>query len=449
MDRLNQTFDAIVVGSGPGGATVAREMTARGKKVLLLEWGSAEPIGKSDIKRTWQALKWLGWPGKGLLVTKGLLAMVRGICKGGSSVYYYGTCFKVPHEMLAKYGIDVKEEEKEARRELPIAPLKDAMMTPMARRIMESARSLGYEWNKLDKFMDQDRWTPGYPFGYYGDPKDIKWTARVFVDEAVKNGALFLDGAKVSRVIVEEGRATGVEFTRQGKKHKAFADKIVVAAGGIGSPVILRKSGIEEAGYDFFYDPLITVAGVVKDIRARADEIPMSAGMHMDADGYVMTDMAVPWMLDMGMAAEVFRFHRLFARKKTLRLMIKIRDSLGGRLTDGGGVRKGLAPEDRAKLDKGYEVAKKILQKAGAKGIYRTWYFAAHPGGTVKIGDLLDSNLKTRFENLYVCDCSVIPEPWGLPPVLTLVCLGKRLAKHLMNPSASRSTGKDAVKRSR
>jgi choline dehydrogenase-like flavoprotein len=36
------------------------------------------------------------------------------------------------------------------------------------------------------------------------------------------------------------------------------------------------------------------------------------------------------------------------------------------------------------------------------------------------------------YRNLYVCDCSVIPEAWGLPPVLTLVGLGKRLARHLV-----------------
>ena len=35
----NQEFDVIVVGSGIGGTTVAREMTRRGKKVLILEKG--------------------------------------------------------------------------------------------------------------------------------------------------------------------------------------------------------------------------------------------------------------------------------------------------------------------------------------------------------------------------------------------------------------------------
>jgi choline dehydrogenase-like flavoprotein len=133
--------------------------------------------------------------------------------------------------------------------------------------------------------------------------------------------------------------------------------------------------------------------------------------------------------------------------------MIKVRDDLAGHLTDSGGVRKALTDNDRAKLMKGYEMAKAILEKAGAKGIYKTWYLAAHPGGTVKLGEFVDSDLKMKnFENLYVCDCSVIPEPWGLPPAMTLICLGKRLAKHLAGDKSaviktSASVKKDSLKK--
>ena len=124
--------------------------------------------------------------------------------------------------------------------------------------------------------------------------------------------------------------------------------------------------------------------------------------------------------------------------------MVKIKDALGGRLTDGGGVRKTLADADRAKLMHGYENARRILREAGATDIYKTWYFAAHPGGTVKIGQLVDANLQTEaYRNLYVCDCSVIPEAWGLPPVLTIVALGKRLARHLVAKETLRSAGRE------
>ena len=65
--------------------------------------------------------------------------------------------------MFLFYGIDVTKEVEEMRNELPIAPLKDEMVGPMAARIMTSAQDLGYNWQKLDKFMYQDRWKPGYP----------------------------------------------------------------------------------------------------------------------------------------------------------------------------------------------------------------------------------------------------------------------------------------------
>jgi hypothetical protein len=37
-------------------------------------------------------------------------------------------------------------------------------------------------------------------------------------------------------------------------------------------------------------------------------------------------------------------------------------------------------------------------------------YEKVFPGGIVKISNLVDSNLKTEKDNLYVCDCFVIPE---------------------------------------
>ncbi|MCX7678519.1 MAG: GMC family oxidoreductase [Spirochaetes bacterium] len=445
MDSVqNQRFDVIVIGTGPGGATTARELTNRGKKVLMLEWGPGGPIKGS----LWQYIRQQCWPGRSLLITNNFLGMVRGITTGGSSLFYYGTCFPVPHAMLKKYGIDVTAEEAEARKELPIAPLKEEMITPMARRIMESARALGYDWKPLQKFMYQNRWKPGYRFGYYGDPHKVKWSAYMYVEEAVQKGAVLLNNAKVKRIILDGNVAIGVEFRMKGKSYKAFAPTIVVAAGGIGTPVILRKMGLANVGYNFFYDPLITVCGKVKDVRKRPDEIPMTAGMHLAEDGIVMTDMAVPWPLDQLFTVQVGRFWRLFEARKTLRIMIKIRDDLAGRITDSGGVRKKLTEADKAKLMKGYEIAKKILKNAGATGIYKTWYLAAHPGGTVKIGEFLDSNLKVKnYENLYVCDCSVIPEPWGLPPAMTLICLGKRLAKHLAREKSSYEAHTGVAKR--
>jgi choline dehydrogenase-like flavoprotein len=149
-------------------------------------------------------------------------------------------------------------------------------------------------------------------------------------------------------------------------------------------------------------------------------------------EGYMMTDMSHPFATTAMFAAGVFRFDKMFSRPNTIQIMVKAKDELGGKLSDRGGVHKILDKNEKQKLHRGYERAKEILKKAGAKSIFKTQYLAAHPGGTAKVGDLVDSNLMTKFDNLFVCDCSVIPEAWGMPPTTTIIGLGKRLAKHLL-----------------
>ncbi len=430
MKISNQTFDVIVVGSGPGGATVARDLAKNGKKVLILERGQ-----NAELKGVfWHYILYQCIPFQSLLLTPQLLGMVRGLITGGSSVFYYGTCFPVPFSMLESHGVDIRKEVEEIRAELPIGPLRDDIMGPKATLVMNSARALGYKWDKLDKFMVQDRFDPDqHPAHfYYGDPRKVKWSARLFVEEAIQAGAVLVNRAKVKQVIVENGKAIGVEFSRWGRKHNVFASKIVVAAGGIGSPIILKNSGISKAGVDFFFDPLISVVGYIDGIDNKP-EIPMSAGMHVREEGYMMTDMDLPKMLDMIFTLSAFRFHRIFSHKKAVRIMVKIRDDLGGRIGNMGGIRKWLTRDDEKRLQSGYQRAKKILQKAGAREIFKTWRLASHPGGTVKIGECVDTNLKTEYDNLYVCDCSVIPEAWGLPPTLTILGLARRLSKHLLD----------------
>jgi choline dehydrogenase-like flavoprotein len=140
---------------------------------------------------------------------------------------------------------------------------------------------------------------------------------------------------------------------------------------------------------------------------------------------------------------EVLKIKQSFSYNNILPIMIKIRDDLGGEITMGGWVNKKLSKEDKMRLDKGAEHADRILKNAGAKKTYRGSMFAAHPGGTVKIGEHVDTNLRTKFHNLYVCDCSVMPKEWGLPPTWSILALGKRLAEHLM--AKDEATGKENI----
>jgi choline dehydrogenase-like flavoprotein len=422
----SHSYDIIVIGSGPGGATVAAELSRQGKQVLILEWGSGVAIQGTMLQSIELALI----PGRGLYFTPELLSLVRFVTLGGSSIGAYATAFEPNYEIFEKHGIDLKPQIELSKRELPIAPLRDDLLGPSAQRIMASARDLGYPWEKLPKMVYQDKCRTGCDKCTMGCPYGAKWTSRELIEQACKNGSTLLTSARVTNLMIEDNRVAGVQFSKSGAVHKASAPLVILSAGGIGTPLILRKSGMTKAGFDFFFDPLVEVVGTVDDLD-NGREFPMAAGYHDPGEGYILTDLIWPDWIRMIFTLRAGRVDRLAGHNRMISIMVKIKDDLGGKLTRQGWANKRLTESDRARLKKGSELARKILANAGARNIYNTGITAVHPGGTAKIGDLVDSNLKTSFDNLYVCDCSVIPESWGLPPTLTLIALGKRLAGHL------------------
>jgi choline dehydrogenase-like flavoprotein len=422
---FQSSYDAVVAGSGPGGASTARELAKRGLRVLILEQGSAAPVKGTLAQMAGIAAV----PGKGAYIHGDASLMVSGITAGGSSTINFATAAPPPAAMFAESGVDLEPALAALRAELPMAPLPDSLIGPMATRMMDAARSLGLEWRKLDKMIRPDTCRAGCWRCVYGCPFGAKWTARDFVDEACRHGAQLVDRARVVRVLVEQGHAAGVEVQVDGVLHVAKAPIVVLSGGGIGSPRILHRSGLGPRSAPFFSDPVVAVMGTVADIDGGA-EVPMAAGLSLHEEGISLADLTLPRPMYQAFVAQVGRFDRLFAHRRTLSMMVKIRDEIGG----SAGPRwmnKSLRESDRHKFRQGVALAKDILAKAGARHIFKTWHFAAHPGGTVRIGAGVDSNLRTSMAGLYVCDASVIPQPWGLAPTLTLLCLGKRLGQHL------------------
>ena len=425
-ETLSPSYDAIIVGSGPGGASVARQLARRGWRVLVLEQGSAAPLaGTLGQMATIGAV-----PGKGVFIGRDASLLVQGVAAGGSSAINFATAADPPLAMFAAHGIDLAPALRALRAELPIGPLPDALIGPMAARIMQGARSLGIDWQKLDKMIRPSKCRSGCWRCAYGCPFGAKWSARDFLDEAGQHGAQLLDRARALRVMFDDGRAVGVQFMRDGQQHEARAPVVVLAGGGVGSPRLLHASGLRARRSSFFSDPVIAVMGSVGDVDGGA-EVPMAAGVRFDDQGITLADMTLPEPMYQGFTAQAGRFDRLFAHRRTLSIMVKIRDEIGGAV----GPRwasKPLQASDRQKLDEGVGMARAILAAAGAKHIFQSRHFAAHPGGSVRIGDGVDGDLQAvGAENVFVCDASVIPQAWGLPPTLTLLCLGTRLGEYL------------------
>jgi choline dehydrogenase-like flavoprotein len=422
---VNAPYDAIVVGSGPGGASAARELSRRGLRVLILEQGSAAPLrGTLGHMARLAAI-----PGKGAFVHRDASLLVQGIGLGGSSSINFATAAEPPLARFGALGIDLAPALGALRAELPIGPLPDALVGPMGQRIMQGARSMGLEWNKLDKMIRAPLCRTACWRCAYGCPFGAKWSARELVDQAVLHGAHLQDGARALKVVIEHGKAVGVDYVRAGQRQHAAAGLVILAGGAIGSPRLLYRSALGPRTSAFFSDPVVAVMGSVDDLDGGA-EVPMAAGLRLEPDGVTLADMTLPGPMYQAFTAQVGRFDRLFAHRKTLTLMVKIADQVGGAVGPRW-VDKTLDPLDQARLAKGVGLAREVLAACGARNVFKSWHFAAHPGGSVPIGQALDSNLQAGAANLYVCDASVLPGPWGLPPTLTLLCLGQRLGMHL------------------
>jgi len=216
-----------------------------------------------------------------------------------------------------------------------------------------------------------------------------------------------------------------------GGRLEVEAKVVVVAAGGMGTPIILQRSGLFDAGQGFISDPLVMTYGVNKGPGSNRD-IPMSCGtMDFIDDGILMTDMMDPWAtFTLNMWSRGIRYlSKVFRINRMLGIMTKAADELNGRINLDGTFSKPLSYEDRRKLDKGASIAENILVNAGCNpdSVFSTSVRCAHPGGTARIGEHIDNDLQTEVKNLYVCDTSLIPQSFGLPPVWTLVAFGKRL----------------------
>jgi choline dehydrogenase-like flavoprotein len=351
---------------------------------------------------------------------------------GGASNFSAGAAADPPASVFDPVGIDLASEVAWARRELKITPLPDELVGKSTLRILETANDLGYHWTKLDTFIDPETCREGCGDCMLGCRHDAKWTARVFGDEATTAGAKLLLHARVDRVLTEGGRAVGVEGSRFGRRMR-WGAKAVVLSAALGSPVILKNSGIDRAGRGFACDFLSFVGGVVPGMNTH-NANPMTVGTleHYEEDGLIIVPVFPGWaafamqLLFMG-PGYLSRFPNLW---RYTGMMVKIKDEIAGTIHSDADFSKPITKRDKKRLDKGVDIISRVLRKMGAKddSIFSLDPFGAHPSASCRIGEVVDANLETEIRNCFVCDSSVFPESLGLPVVLTAVSLGKRTA---------------------
>ena len=182
-------------------------------------------------------------------------------------------------------------------------------------------------------------------------------------------------------------------------------------------------------------DITVMVYGVSKG-QGTAFEPPMTVGYSDLEHGYMLSTLIDPWMLYPIMATLKGPRYALTWRnyRRTVGIMIKVTDELSGIISVEGRISKPMTDRDRERLHHATVVSRQILVKAGCDpdSIYLSRQRGTHPSATVRLGEMVDSDLQSAVRNLYVCDASAFPEALGQPTVLTIIAFAKRLSDRLL-----------------
>ncbi len=418
---------AIVVGSGAGGATAAKELQGAfqvtvleaGREFRPLSWAlpTLERVKRSGLlldEREIQAIM----PAMRIRKTPDMV-LVNGIAVGGTTTLSTGNALRMDHD-LRVLGIDLDAEFREIEREIPISTAHQARWRPHTRRLFEICQGMGMDPRPTPKMGEYERCV-GCGRCVLGCPQGVKWDSRRFLQAALDRGARLICGCRVERVTIEDGRATGV-VARQGWARRLYrADRVILAAGGLATPVILQNSGIPcEAR--LFVDPVLCVAAQW-DGALQCWEVPMP--FVVQRDGYIVS----PYFDHLS-----FFFNRAWKHpaRDTLALMIKLADSEQGRISRRD-LHKTLTDRDRQRLGEAVGLCTEILRRFGIQkeDLFLGTVNAGHPGGMLPLTaqEAVTLHPNRLPANLYVADATLLPHSLGNPPILTIVALAKRVSR--------------------
>ena len=423
---------AIVVGSGAGGATVARELAHEfevtvleaGSEFRRFEWdiGVVERLRSSRLLLDPRMIRLL-FPAMHVTMASDRMALVFGTATGGTTVLATGNALRCD-EALLRLGIDLGPDFDALAAELPISTGHERRWRPVTRELFAACEALGLQPMPTPKLVDYGRCTRCGRC-VLGCPSGAKWDSRVHLQHAVSRGARVQTEAKVEQVVITGGtrfgRADGVLVRRRRRMEFLAADLVVLAAGGLGTPAILARSGIRTEER-LFVDPVLCVAAPAVGSR-EDEEVPMP--FFVEGDGYIIS----PYFDYLS-----FFFNAAWKRSRhdIVTLMIKLADSEHGSVSRRSGVKKSLSDRDRQRLAAATESCVEILHRLGVRpdSVFLGSLNAGHPGGTLPLSgsERVSFHADHLPANVYVADSSLLPQSLGRPPILTIMALARRVA---------------------
>jgi choline dehydrogenase-like flavoprotein len=277
---LREKTDVVVIGSGAGGAIMAYELAAAGKKVILLEAGPYVP--SSEFNEVYADMfERLYVDAVAQANTDGDITITQGSLLGGSTVVTACVCFRIPDWVLKHWKEDHGVEGmspaelapkcERVEKNLSIHVNEPQEINWNSQLLRKGCEALGWS-SKPTPRNTQDCVLAGYCVaGCRYDRK--KSTLVTYVPWAIEKGARAYVDTRVKEIRVSGGRATGVgAVIRDPKTKKEVArldvesQVVVLAAGAVQSPLLLLDNQIAnssaQVGRNFACHPSLNVAAL-------------------------------------------------------------------------------------------------------------------------------------------------------------------------------------------
>jgi choline dehydrogenase-like flavoprotein len=489
--------DVVVVGSGAGGAVVATELALAGQDVVVLEEGPQIDAAEHGAMRQSESLRHV-WREAGMTAAIGLFGaptvnVTMGRVLGGSSMLTGGVCFRTPESVLdgwaaalraaggSAHGLDAKGLEpcfERVEKAIHVEEVPISMRSVSTQLFAEGAARRGHPVTPIRR---NTRGCNGCGRCNFGCPHQAKLSVDLaYLPRAVEAGARLYSDCLVDRVRIGGGRAVGVEGhtldgeARRRRRFRVRAKRIVVAAGGVHTPVLLQASGLggldSHVGRGLTLHPGCRIFARFRDpVRGWAGALQSAYSDRLFERGVIMTSLFVPASVIAAQLPGVGPAHSALAAHVDRVAMF------GAMVHDeGGGVVQrnpfGREPfmfyrwseHDRRAMFLGLSEVAETFFEAGAEEVFlpilgmggldadalrrldwdrlpvgRLECASQHPLGSCRMGPTAGVSAVDPWgrswdvENLWVADGSILPSSLGVNPQLTIMAMATRIAWHL------------------
>jgi len=478
--------DACVIGSGAGGAPVAKELAEGGMRVVILEEGDWWDTDQLRA-RPRDAMSQL-YRDAGQIVTLGNppIVLPLGRAVGGTTLVNSGTCFRTPGAVLElwqdRFGLEALTEAeldpyfRRVERILNVAQVPAELAGANAEVVRRGAQALGLSGDYMYRNV---RGCVGSGVCAYGCPTAAKQHVGItYVPQAWAAGATTFTGVRARRLELRGGRVVGVSArTRSGGELRVRCDRVIVACGALLTPSFLARQRLGDPsgqlGRNLSIHPATAVRASFDERIDLWDGVPQS--YYIDAlaeEGVMLEGIAGPPDHLAMTTPRVGPEHRdLMLRARNVSMFgVMVSDVSRGRVRSLLGrpqIRYDLHREDVARFRRGLALLTDIYWAAGAREVMAPVkglpamrggdstpldrhplragdlsLMGFHPLGTARAGadprqSVLDPNFAVRgVSGLYVSDASAVPSSLGVNPQITIMALATRLAFGLLGSPA-------------